>query len=59
MVITQEGQKIAEVLVKLMASVLLIARRVDAKTVGLDDTIRDLDHLKSAIEKAWGLSTKP
>jgi hypothetical protein len=59
MIITQEGQKIAEVLEKLTTSVLLIARRVDAQTVGLDDTIRDLDHLKGDIEKTWGLSTKP
>lgn len=59
MIITQEGQKIAEVLKTLTTSVLLIAHRVDANTVGLDDAIRDLDRLKGDIEKTWGLSTKP
>lgn len=58
MIITEEGQKIAEVLKTLTTSVLLIAHRVDANTVGLDDAIRDLDRLKGDIEKTWGLSTK-
>lgn len=59
MIITQEGQKLAEVLEKLTTSVLLIAHRVDANTVGLDDAIRDLDHLKGDLKKTWGLSAKP
>jgi NAD(P)-dependent dehydrogenase (short-subunit alcohol dehydrogenase family) len=58
MIITQEGQQIAEALAKLTASVLVVARRIDGEMIGLDDVVRDLDQLKGRVEKTWGLTTK-